>query len=112
MVAEWSAGGTKLQDSFQSSALAPSPGALCSSAGEILPVVCRRQLSLCWVMDAQCFGEKNSDPRLRDCGEPAWSASGSCCFCLCPGSYSMGLSPAEMSVAYAEVAEMEIHGGS
>lgn len=56
MVAECSAGGAELQDSFQSPALAPSPAALCSSAGEIQPVVCRRQLSLLWVMDAQWFG--------------------------------------------------------
>lgn len=56
MVAECSAGGAELQDSFQSPVLAPSLAALCSSAGEIQPVVCGRQLSLLWVMDAQWFG--------------------------------------------------------
>lgn len=94
-MAECSAGGAELQDSFQSPALALAPAALCSSAGEIQPMVCRRQLSLCWGMNTQWFGEKNSDLRVRDSGELVLSASGWCCFCLCPGSCSMGYGPAE-----------------
>lgn len=49
----------------------------------------------CTVVWVKTTWGKNSDPRVRDCGEPAWSASGWCCFCLCPSSSSMGHGPAE-----------------
>lgn len=49
----------------------------------------------CTVVWVKTTWGENSDPRVRDCGGPAWSDSGWCCFCLCPSSCSMGLGPAK-----------------